>query len=46
VLNVVAVSEISSFCWLMRFVCSEARVASMRQPRSSGCVTLAVRPEL
>jgi len=34
----VEVSEIWSFFWAMRVVCSEARVASILNPRHSGCV--------
>ncbi len=34
--TVVACSAISSFCWLIRLVCSAARVESILKPRSSG----------
>jgi hypothetical protein len=45
VVAVVESSEISSFCWLMRLVFRDARVESILNPRSSGCVIDPVSPE-
>src|SRR4051812_9431903 len=39
-------TEISSFCCEMRLVCSDARVASILNPRMSGWMYEPVRPEL
>ena len=46
VVDVVACTAISSFCWLMRFVRSAARVASILKPRISGCTRSKLRDEL
>jgi len=43
---IVDCTEISSFCCVIRLVCSEARVWSMRNPRISGWVNRAETPEL